>query len=69
MTKIEYEEKMIQMLKDIKELTDEYCNMENDYLSIFIHPKGIAFNNNYWDNETKIDVVMIVEDGEETRLI
>ena len=68
MTKIEYEEKMIQMLKDIKQLTDEYCNMENDYLSIFIHQNGIAFNNNYWENETKIDVVIGVEDGEEMRL-
>lgn len=69
MTKIEYEEKMIQMLKDIKQLTDEYCNMENDYLSICIRPNEISFNNNHWENETKINVVMVVEDGEEIRLI
>lgn len=64
MTEKEYKEKVLENLKDIKRLTDEYCVQENEYLCIFITPKQIEFNNDYWENNTAIKVTEFLEETE-----
>ena len=64
MKKKEYEEKVLENLKDIKRLTDEYCGHENKYLSIFITPNQIEFNNDYWKSNKKIKVYKFLEETE-----
>lgn len=61
----EYEDTMIVLLKQIKKITDDYCEGECEYLAMFISPDSIMFNNAHWErNEPRIDVYYRLEEGE-----
>lgn len=54
MTRVECEEKISLLMKEIKKVYDEYTKeeeIEDDYLTLTIYGAKICFNNSYWDHE------------------
>ena len=52
MTREECEKRILEKLKEIKEIYEEY-NPNADYLSLFVRKDFLQFNNVYWAEDSK----------------
>ena len=57
MSKKECENKILEKLKEIKDIAKEYDKSEELYISISIYDDSITINNAYWETETPLDAI------------
>lgn len=66
MRKKEYEAKVLELLKQVRQLTNEYCGCVCSYMNVTIFPNSISFNNRYWQGvEPYINVRIENEEEDE----
>lgn len=51
----ECENKILEKLKEIKDIVKQYDKSEEFYLSMTIHDNCVTVNNSYWETETPLD--------------
>ena len=62
MNREECENKILEKLKEIKDIAKQYDKSEELYLSISINDDSISINNVYWETETPLEITEF-EDG------
>ena len=62
MTRIECENKILEKLKEIKDIAKEYDKSKDFYLSMTVVNDYISLNNVYWETETPLEITEF-EDG------
>ena len=62
MNREECENKILEKLKEIKDIAKEYDKSEELYLSISIYDDYMSINNSYWETETPLEITEF-EDG------
>lgn len=55
MDREECENKILEKLKEIKDIVKQYDKSEEFYLSMTIHDNCVTVNNSYWETETPLD--------------
>lgn len=55
MDREECENKILEKLKEIKDIVKQYDKSEEFYLSMAIHDNCVTVNNSYWETETPLD--------------
>lgn len=67
MTREECEAKILQKLKEIREIVKEYDKSEELYLSVSIYDDHVQANNAHWETDTPLEVTEYI-DGRILRL-
>ena len=62
MTRIECENKILEKLKEIKNIAKQYDKSKDFYLSMTVVNDYISLNNVYWETETPLEIIEF-EDG------
>ena len=62
MNREECENKILEKLKEIKDIAKQYDKSEELYLSISIYDDSMSINNDYWETETPLEITEF-EDG------
>ena len=57
MNREECENKILEKLKEIKDIAKQYDKSEEFYLATSIYDDFISINNRYWETETPLDVI------------
>ena len=57
MTRIECENKILEKLKEIKDIVKQYDKSKELYLTMTITDDSIAMSNAHWETETPLDVM------------
>lgn len=55
MNREECEAKILEKLKEIREIAKQYDKSENFYLSMTLLDNRVALNNAFWETETPLD--------------
>ena len=57
MNREECENKILEKLKEIKDIAKQYDKSEEFYLNMTIYEDYMAVNNTYWEAETPLDAI------------
>lgn len=57
MNREECENKILEKLKEIKDIAKQYDKSEEFYLATSIYDDFISINNRYWETEAPLDVI------------
>lgn len=57
MTREEYENQILEKLKEIKDIVKQYDTSEEFYLTMTIRDDCVYVNNAYWETETPLDAM------------
>ena len=63
MNREECENKILEKLKEIKDIAKQYDKSEEFYLATSIYDDFISINNRYWETETPLGVTLFDDGG------